>query len=237
MRLLVFQHADVEHPGVFRDFWAQAGHEWTAVELDAGEPIPPLVDFDVLVSMGGPMDVWEEELHPWLIAEKAAIRRWVSELDRPYLGICLGHQLLATALGGAVTPMARPEVGLAPVELTLAGRSDPIFTGLGPTIETFQWHGAEVSRLPAGAEVLAGNEACAVQAFRLGRRAFGFQYHCEIAATTVREWGDIPAYRKSLEIALGPGAAERLDALVAARLPDFRRAAARLNDNFMTLIS
>jgi len=236
MRILVFQHVNVEHPGVFREFWAEDGHEWVPVELDEGQAIPPLEAFDALVAMGGPMDVWQEDRYPWLVAEKAAIRHWVQRLDRPFLGICLGHQLLAEALGGKVSPMTRPEVGLADVELTLSGRDDPILAGMGAKVETFQWHGAEVSRLPEGAAILAANAMCPVQAFRYGRRAFGFQYHCEITATTVDDWKQIPAYRQSLEDALGGEAAERLGGTVAARLTNFQKSARRLNSNFMAVV-
>ena len=98
MNILVFQHLAVEHPGIFRDFWNESGHRWHAVELDAGESIPDLAPYDLLVAMGGPMDVWQEEIHPWLAPEKAAIRRWVRDLGRPYLGICLGHQLRGQSL-------------------------------------------------------------------------------------------------------------------------------------------
>jgi hypothetical protein len=100
MRLLVFQHIDCEHPGQLRQYLRQGRIEWRTIELDRGEPIPPLDNYDALWVMGGPMDVWDVEENPWLIAEKAAIRRWVRELDRPFLGLCLGHQLLADALGG-----------------------------------------------------------------------------------------------------------------------------------------
>ncbi len=237
MRILVFQHLDVEHPGVFRDFWAEAGHEWHPVELDAGEPIPPLDGFDLLVVMGGPMDVWHEQQHPWFVPEKAAIRRWVMELGRPYLGICLGHQLLAEALGGEVKLAAHPEVGLAEVELTAEGCRDPMLAGFEARIQTFQWHGAEVSRLPDGAVVLAANPACAVQSFRWGRHAYGFQYHVEITETTVSDWERIPAYMASLEKALGTERASRLGAVVLPKLPDFRAAARRVNDNLFALLA
>jgi GMP synthase-like glutamine amidotransferase len=236
MNILVFQHVPVEHPGVFRDFWQADGHRWHAVELDAGEPIPPFDGFDLMVVMGGPMDVWQEDEHPWLIPEKAAIRAWVADEGRPYLGICLGHQLLAVALGGVVGPMARPEVGLVDVDLTPAGRSDPLLAGFGPQVETFQWHGAEITRLPKDAVVLAANAACPVQALRVGRHAYGFQYHCEITAETVTDWERIPAYRASLEQALGAERAAGLGAEVAPRLNAFGASARRLNDNLFALL-
>lgn len=237
MQILVFQHLDVEHPGVFREFWTDAGHEWSPIELDRGEIIPSSLErFDVLVVMGGPMDVWEEDLYPWLIAEKAAIRHWVRELGRPFLGICLGHQMLAEALGGSVARMERPEVGLKEVALTAAGRQDRLFEGLGRSLQTFQWHSSGVARLPQGAVVLAENDACPVQAFRWGRHAYGLQYHCEITAETVAEWDAVPAYAASLREALGDEEASRLSEVVAGRLPAFRKTAQGLNDNLWAFL-
>jgi GMP synthase-like glutamine amidotransferase len=236
MKILVFQHLRVEHSGIFAAFWREAGHSEHVVELDEGEVIPDLENFDMLAVMGGPMDVWQEEAHPWLKPEKAAIRRWVRELKRPYLGICLGHQLLADALGGKVGLMKAPEVGLATVELTQAGRTDRLFAGIGPDIETLQWHGAEVSVLPEGGECLAANLACPIQALRVGERAYGFQYHMEITDRTVGDWSEIPEYAASLEQALGAEEAARLAETVAPHLPVFRKTASRINDNFFAAI-
>ena len=110
MKLLVFQHIDCEHPGIFRQFFDEARIEWHVVKLDSGEQIPPLEHFDALWVMGGPMDVWDIEENPWLVDEKAAIRHWVKDLRKPYLGLCLGHQLLADALGGTCGPQKIPEI-------------------------------------------------------------------------------------------------------------------------------
>ena len=135
MKFLIFQHARVEHPGIFREFFAADGIEWHAVELDEGEPIPSLDGFDALMAFGGPMDVWQENAHPWLVAEKAAIRSWVCERRKPYLGICLGHQLLADALGGTVRKMDVPEIGVCEVTLNSAGASALLFRDLPLVIE------------------------------------------------------------------------------------------------------
>ena len=236
MRILVFQHVPVEHPGAFCQFWRENGDEWSTVEFDAGQPIPDLNDFDLLVAMGGPMDVWQEDRYPWLGPEKAAIRHWVKDIGRPFLGICLGHQLLAAALGGVVRLMDQQEIGPGEVSLTEAGRRDPLFAGFAAPVETFQWHGAEISQLPDGAEVLAMNSSCPVQAFRYGPHAYGLQYHVEITASTVAEWSNIPEYRAGLERILGPDAAARLSELVARRLPSFATSARRLNDNISAIV-
>jgi GMP synthase-like glutamine amidotransferase len=237
MRILVFQHVPVEHPGAFCQLWRENGDEWCTVELDAGQAIPELNAFDLLVAMGGPMDVWQEDLYPWLGAEKVAIRHWVKDLGRPFLGVCLGHQLLAAALGGVVRLMGQQEIGLGEVALTPAGRQDPLFAGFRTPMQTFQWHGAEISRLPEGAEILAMNSSCPIQAFRYGPHAYGLQYHVEITASTVDEWSNIPEYRAGLERMLGAGAAARLSEMVAQRLPTFAASARQLNENILAIIT
>ncbi|MFM0229866.1 type 1 glutamine amidotransferase [Paraburkholderia sediminicola] len=236
MRILVLQHLNCEHPGVFREFWDERGHERVTVELDEGDTIPSFDGFDLLAVMGGPMDVWQEEIHPWLAVEKEAIRHWVKDLRKPYLGICLGHQLLAEALGGRVTPMLKPEVGVTEINLTDAGVADPIFSGFNKKFETLQWHGAEVSIVPDQAVVLAFNEHCAVQAIRWGECAYGFQYHTEITPATVPDWGCIPEYKASLEAVLGLERASSLDGIVKPKLPEFRAAARRLDNNLLEVI-
>jgi GMP synthase-like glutamine amidotransferase len=236
-RILVLQHIACEHPGIFRDFLAADGIPWDAVELDQGEAIPALDAYDVMLVMGGPMDVWQEDEHPWLRAEKAAIRDWVETRRKPYLGLCLGHQLLADALGGEVAPAAAPEVGLLEVTLTERGRAHRLFAGLPTVGRCLQWHSAEVKRPPAGAVVLASSPLCRVNAFAVGERAFGIQYHLELTPDTVGEWGAVPAYAASLDATLGAGALARLDAEAGASMAEFNAAARRLYDNFMNIVA
>ncbi len=237
MRFLVFQHADVEHPGVLRDFLRADAIAWDAVELDQGAAIPPLEGYDALLAFGGPMDVWQEDRYPWLALEKAAIRQWVTEKRAPFLGVCLGHQLLADALGGKVRLMPKPEIGVLEVKLTDAGRAAPLFEGMPATFPVLQWHGAEVAELPQGALRLAESEQCAVQAFQIGEKAYGIQYHVEQDERTVPQWGEIPEYRCALENVLGADGQDRLQHAISKRMEAFGAAAKILYRNFRGLVA
>ncbi|HTQ70928.1 MAG TPA: type 1 glutamine amidotransferase [Acidocella sp.] len=230
MRILVFQHVASEHPGNFRDVMKARGCSMQAVELDEGEAIPPLDGFDVLLVMGGPQDVWESEKYPWLLDEMDAIKAWVTA-GRPYLGMCLGHQLLAQTLGGHVGPMEIPEVGMSRVRV----EADPLFDGLPASWPCLQWHGAEVKRLPDGAVRLATSPCCAVQAQRWGRFAYGLQFHMELTHSTTAQWGCLPEYKAALERVRGPGGLDAMVAEVDAQFPGMYDAAQRLFGNFLDI--
>ena len=232
MRLLVFQHIECEHPGMLRSYLEKGGVEWDAIELDQGEPIPDLDPYDALWVMGGPMDVWDVEEHPWLVEEKASILKWVRELKRPFLGLCLGHQLLADALGGSCGLQSPPEIGIFEVELTEAGVRDPIFSGMTPRQTCLQWHSVQVTDLPEDAEILASSSLCTVQAMRVGRNAWSMQYHVEAEPDTVENWGRVPAYLSALEHSLGQGSLERLKSEAADRMQDFSINSRKLFENF-----
>jgi GMP synthase-like glutamine amidotransferase len=235
-RILVFQHMSLAHPGIFRDCLRADGIEWDVVALDAGEPVPALARYDALVVMGGVMDVWQEAEHPWLRAEKRAIRAAVREHGMAYLGICLGHQLLADALGGEVRPATSPELGICEVRLTEAGRAHPLLAGLPTAGRFLQWHAAEVVRPPAGATVLARSEECAVQALAIGERILGLQFHAEVDEPTLAEWLADPAAREALVERLGEDGPDRFSAAAQAEMPALNAAARQLYLNFRALL-
>lgn len=233
MRILVLQHAETEHAGILRRFLEEDGHSYDTVELDRGQRLPALEGYDALWVMGGPMDVWQEDRHPWLADEKAFIREAVEGRGLPFLGICLGHQLLADALGGVVEPARTPEIGVMEVQLTEMGATGVAFDGLPERFACLQWHSAEVTRLPAGAQCLATSPACAVQAMKWGTRALSAQFHVEVEDDTVANWAAIPEYAAALEKALGAGAADKLALEVEKHLPAFNEMAERLYINWL----
>jgi GMP synthase-like glutamine amidotransferase len=233
VRALVLQHIECEPPGAYEDVLRDEGWELVRVELDEGEALPDREEFDAIVAMGGPMSVNDEDALPWLRDEKELIAAAV-RAGTPFFGACLGVQLLASALGSKVYPGAEPEIGLLPVRLTEAARSDPVFAGLPEDLLTFQWHG-DTFDLPAGATLLAGSPAYANQAFRFGERAYGVQFHLEVSPEMAREWSLVPEYAASLESVLGAGAAGRLLDELAARADELRGHARALFRRWLAL--
>jgi GMP synthase (glutamine-hydrolysing) len=220
--LLAIQHVPWETPHRILDACgALAVH---TVKPLAGQPLPPHEEVAGAVVMGGPMNVDEVERFPALAAE----REWLAEAARrglPLLGVCLGAQLLARALGAEVRPGERKEVGFAAVEIADAG--DPVLGGLAPGMEVLHWHG-DVFDLPPGAQHLASSELTANQAFRVGN-AWGVLFHPEADYALVEAWLAVPEMiDEALEVlreegvSALPGRAEELEEdLVRRSTPGF----------------
>jgi GMP synthase (glutamine-hydrolysing) len=217
VRLLVLQHIACEHPGAFREVLRERGVDWTAVELDEGERLPAWPQFDGVVAMGGPMGANDEAAHPWIEEEKQLIAEAV-DAGLPFLGVCLGAQLLAAAFDAGVWTMPAAEVGLLPVERTEAGRDDPVLGPLAAPLVSLQWHG-DTFDLPRDAVRLASSPAAPNQAFRLGDKAYAVQFHLEVTPEMVDAWAQVPAYSASLDRTLGPDAGAAFLREAAARAP------------------
>ena len=230
-RALVFQHMDDEPPGLFGGFLHERGATLDTVMLHRGEAMPSLAPYDFLLVMGGAMDVWETEANPWLIGERAAIREWALNRNRPFLGICLGLQLLAEALDGEVGLACAPEVGVGRVDLT--GAYHPMTEGLDAELKVMQWHHAEVTKLPEGAEVLASSLVTPVQIMAVGSEILATQFHAELTPALVDRWAHIPQYLQWLEDSLGPNAYAKVRAEALPLMPQMADMSRRLFDNLL----
>jgi GMP synthase-like glutamine amidotransferase len=236
MKFLVIKHLFVEGLGIFKHFCDNAGIEIDTVELEKGDSFPSLEGYSALWVMGGSMNVNDETEFPWLVEEKALIRRAIEQFHLPYMGICLGAQLLADALGGEVQAMTTPEVGLLPIQLTQAGLNHPLMTGLPKTFKVLQWHGQEVKQLPSGATLLASSLHCPVQAYAVGDCAFGLQFHSEVTELTVEDWVQIPAYRADLELTLGATGCNILKQAIDERFAVMNCEAKIIFENFLKIV-
>ena len=214
MEILVLQHINIEDPGYIKDLMIKDGVNITTVELDEGEKIPNNLNFfDGMLCMGGPMDTWMEKDFPWLIEEKKKIKEFVVELNKPYLGFCLGCQLLGEAIGGKVVKTNNPEIGMLDVNFLDEKKKDILFADFPQKITSLQWHSYEVQELEKNKDVtlIASSKETKYQIFRFKNNAYGIQFHIEIKDTTVNDWGCVPEYKSALENQLGQGALEKFD--------------------------
>jgi GMP synthase (glutamine-hydrolysing) len=185
-RVLAIVHEANSGPGVFAEAMLCAGaevDEWLIREC-ASPPREPH-DYDGVMSLGGSMHADQVKAHPWLERERALLSELV-DARVPVLGVCLGAQLLAQAVGGKALPAARPEIGWYQVRVSEEGAADPVLGPLAPGFEAFGWHSYEVA-LPGDASLLAGSESC-IQAFRVGDSAWGIQFHSEVTRSDLLRW-------------------------------------------------
>jgi len=183
MRAHYLQHVPFEGLGSIGPWLQQAGYAITGTQFFQPYTLPAITQIDLLVVMGGPMSVNDEVAHAWLAAEKRFIRE-VIESGRPVLGVCLGAQLIASAMGAKVTANAEKEIGWFPVEAAASqGRTSFRFP---PRTDVFHWHG-ETFELPPGAVLLAASAGCRHQAFQLSGTVIGLQFHLETTPESARQ--------------------------------------------------
>jgi GMP synthase-like glutamine amidotransferase len=205
VRVLAIVHDDHGGPGVFGETIREAGHsldEWM-VPTNAEPPADPL-DYDAVLVLGGAMNVDEGEEHRWLHAERRIVGQLI-EREVPLIGLCLGGQMVASAAGAVPRRAPRPEIGWHAIELTDAGREDPLLAPLAPGFEAFQWHSYEFP-LPPGAAALARSEAC-LQAARIGSTTWAIQFHPEVTKADALHWtADFESDPGAVRIGVDPNA-------------------------------
>ena len=197
-KVLVFQHVPFEPLGTLDPLLKEAGFRIRYVNFGREpEQRPQLDRYEALVVLGGPMNSDQIDSFPNLITEVDIMREAVAR-DMSVLGICLGAQLLAKALGGDVTRNEVREIGWCDVQMTEAGLGDPVLSTFAPVQEVFQWHEDGIS-LPPEVDVLASSPASPVQAFRHGEHVYGLQFHLEVNRPLIERWLTVPAHRATLE--------------------------------------
>ncbi|MDD5115972.1 MAG: type 1 glutamine amidotransferase [Candidatus Omnitrophica bacterium] len=186
-KILVLKHIEVEGPGTFGDFLDMKKIPWETVELYRRDRLPKNPkDYGAVVVLGGPMNVYEEDRHPFLRQEDFFIKECLG-LKIPYLGFCLGSQLLAKAAGAKVIASPVKEIGWYRVDLTDEVRKDVIFEGSLPSINVFHWH-SDMFNIPERGILLATGSGCPHQAFKVGDNAYGLQFHLEVTDKDIKEW-------------------------------------------------
>jgi len=188
MRIHSLEHQPAEGPAKIADWAAARGHTLSRTALYAGEAPPALEAFDLLVIMGGGMNIYQHRDYPWLVPEKEFLRRAIAA-GKPILGICLGAQLLADVLGGKVYQNPEKEIGWFPVRFL--DRVAP-FAAFPETMNVMHWHG-DTFELPPGARLIADSTGCARQAFVWGDRVAGLQFHLEMGAVNVADLANVSA--------------------------------------------
>ena len=237
--IIILQHIPIETPGYILDLMEKDKFKITTIELDQGEKIPEnLNSYDAMFCMGGPMDTWMEEEYPWLIDEKNKIKEYVINLKKPYLGFCLGCQLLGEVLGGKVIKSNPPEIGILDIYMKDERNFDKLFSEYPEKIKALQWHSYEVAELEKNKNItiLGSSSTTKYQIFKYMDHAYGIQFHIEIKKDTVSQWSCVPEYEKALEESLGTGALEKFDENAQSNMTLMNKSAEILYKNFKKII-
>ena len=239
MKAIVLQHIKIEDPGYIKDLMLADGWNLTTIELDEGDKIPKnLNEFDAMLCMGGPMDTWMEKEFPWLIEEKLRIKEFVLDMEKPFLGFCLGCQLLGEVVGGQVVKSSIPEIGILDINFSEDKNQDKLFSSFPDKIKALQWHSYEVKNIEKNKNVtlLASSSSTKYQIFKYKKHAYGIQFHIEVKNNTVADWGCVPEYKSALEKQLGKGALEKFDKEAKINMAAMNKYSSILYKNFKEII-
>lgn len=186
MKVIIIMHDPSEGPGTLGDYLLFKKIDVHTVRLYAHDLLPQTIDeYDAIITMGGPMNVFEDEKYPFLREETIFLKQAI-DCGVPILGICLGAQMIARSCGASVYKSPQKEIGWSEVFLTDTGKDDLLFRGLSETLPVFQWH-EDTFELPVGGQLLATSRTCPHQAFRYSN-AYGLQFHVEVTPQILSDW-------------------------------------------------
>jgi GMP synthase-like glutamine amidotransferase len=200
MNVLIIKHIEIERPGLIEDCLRQETIPYQILNLKPNIRLPKLDDLTHIVFLGGPMNVYEEDRYPFLRDEDLFIKEAIQR-GKPILGICLGAQLIAKALGGKVFKAPMKEIGWYDVSLTDEGTKDPLFSSLPKKFSVFQWH-EDTFEIPKSGKLIATSSSVPHQAFRYGENAYGLQFHLEVTEKMIWEW--METYEEEFKGLQGP---------------------------------
>ena len=186
MNVLIIKHIEIEGPGLIEHCLKQEKIPYQIVNLETGPRLPKINDLSHIVILGGPMNVYEEDRYPFLRDEDLFIKEAIQR-GKMVLGICLGAQLIAKALGAKVFKAPVKEIGWYDVSLTEEGFKDPFFSSLPQTFSVFQWH-EDTFDVPKAGKLIATSTSIIHQAFRYGENVYGLQFHLEVTDEMIQEW-------------------------------------------------
>ena len=226
--VLMLKHIAIEGGGTIEEYLLSKGHKIDRRELQDGDSVPSKLDYDAIIILGGPMNVYEEDKYPFLKDEDKLIKEAIKK-EIPTLGICLGAQLIAKAAGAKVSKNKVKEIGWYKVNLTEAGKNDPVFKGLGESFDVFQWHG-DTFGIPENGTLLSTAELCTNQALRVGKNMYGLQFHMEVTDKMIYEW--INSYDEELQSLKGVIDVEKIRKDTKAKITSYKDRALTFCKNF-----
>ena len=234
--LIVLQHDQNEDLEIIEEYLSFHKFLIKKIRLYLNEEIPKNIDeYDLMISLGGPMDTWMEKKHPWLIKEKEVIKKFVITLEKPFLGICLGCQILGEVLGAKVVKSKKKEIGFLDVSINKDKYFDKNFLDFPKIFKVFQWHSYEVvSLLNPKIKIVASSKSTKNQVFKYKNHAYGIQFHFELKENTIENWCKNKEFKKIINKIFGENSANLINEKYKDELMTMNRLCKKFLEKFLS---
>ncbi|MAI76513.1 MAG: glutamine amidotransferase [Rickettsiales bacterium] len=234
--LIVLQHDQNEDLEIIEEYLLFHKFLIKKIRLYLNEEIPKNIDkYDLMISLGGPMDTWMEKEHPWLIKEKKVIKKFVITLEKPFLGICLGCQILGEVLGAKVVKSKKKEIGFLDVSINKDKYFDKNFIDFPNIFKVFQWHSYEVvSLLNPKIKIIASSKSTKNQVFKYKNHAYGIQFHFELKENTIKNWCKNKEFKKIIDKIFGENSVNLINEKYKDELMTMNRLCKKFLEKFLS---